>query len=89
MSKKNPKQAKAKEAKPATKKTFPEVKDAVFRRALEAAGGYPQLAEALGISRQAAHKWDSVPDRFAVKLEELYGIPRALTAPHLYAGMKT
>lgn len=68
---------------------FAHIENEVFRRALEASKGYTQLAAALGISRQSVHKWDAVPDRFAVRLEELYGIPRALTAPHLYAGMKS
>ena len=71
------------------KKSFNYVKSIPLRRALEASGGHTQLAAALGISRQSVHKWDAVPDRFAVRLEELYGIPRALTAPHLYAGMES
>lgn len=86
------KQTKSKRAKVATapeaaKKTFPEVPNVALRRALEAAGGYPQLGDALGVSRQSIHKWDAVPDRFAVRLEQLYGIPRHVTAPHLYEGM--
>lgn len=60
------------------------VENDVFRRALLAAKGYTKLAEALEVTRQSVHKWDAIPDRFAVKVEELFGIPRHETAPHLY-----
>lgn len=82
---------KAKRAEVATApkpaKTFSEIKNVGLRLALEAAGGYPQLGAALSVSRQSVHKWEAVPDRFAVTLEQLYGIPRHVTAPHLYEGM--
>lgn len=79
---------KPKKEKPKPKaKKFPDVKNKGLRLALEAAGGYPKLAGALGISRQSVHKWEAVPDRFAVTVEQLYGIPRNVTAPHLYEGM--
>lgn len=86
------KQSKSKRAEvakdaPKPAKKFPEVTNVGLRKALERAGGYPQLGEALGVSRQSVHKWDAVPDRFAVTLEQLYGIPRYETAPHLYEGM--
>lgn len=84
MTKKKPKRTKAPEPE---KKTFPEVRDPVFRRALEAAGGFTQLGEALKVSRQGVHKWDKIPERFALKLEELYGIPRRDTAPSMFKGM--
>lgn len=74
-------------AAPEPAKKFPEIKNEGLRLALEAAGGFPQLGTALGVSRQSVHKWDRVPDRFAVEVERLYAIPRAVTAPHLYAGM--
>lgn len=75
----------AKAPKPA--KQFRDVVNIGLRSALEKAGGYPQLGAALGVSRQSVHKWEFIPDRFAVRVEELYGIPRHITAPHLYAGM--
>jgi len=90
MIKKNPKRNKAARSSNQTAKLkakFAHIENGVFRRALIAAKGYTQLAEALEVSRQSVHKWDAVPDRFAVKLEELYGIPRYETAPHLYEGM--
>jgi hypothetical protein len=55
-----------------------------FRAAVTKAGGIAKLALALGVSRQAIHKWEAIPDRFAVRVEELYKIPRAEVAPHLY-----
>jgi DNA-binding transcriptional regulator YiaG len=87
--KKKTKSKRAEVAKDAPKpaKKFPEVKNLALRKTLEKAGGYPQLAAALGISRQSVHKWEAVPDRFAVTVEQLYGIPRYEIAPHLYEGM--
>lgn len=85
------KPSKTKQAKvaiaPKPAKKFPDVINKGLRQALEAAGGYPQLGKALGVSRQSVHKWEAVPDRFAVTVEQLYGIPRAIVAPHLYDGM--
>lgn len=65
----------------ATKKRTPEE---AFEAAKEAAGNLPKLAKALGVSRQALYKRTTIPDRFAKQVEELYGIPRAEIAPHLY-----
>lgn len=87
--KKQSKSKRAEAAEDASKsaKKFPDVSNPTLRKALERAGGYPQLGAALGVSRQSVHKWEAVPDRFAVQLEQLYGIPRYETAPHLYEGM--
>lgn len=80
---KAPKRAKVAAApKPAS--TFTEVANIPFRKALVAAGGYPELATALGVSRQAVYKWGAIPDRFAPTVEKLYGISRKEIAPHLY-----
>jgi hypothetical protein len=73
-------------AAPETPK-FTEVENQVFRKALQLAGGYPQLGSALGVSRQSVHKWTEIPERFAPRIEELYGIPRAKVAPRLYKGL--
>ncbi len=88
--KKATKKAKQPEATvdPDLESKFAHIENEALRRALIASKGYSKLSKDLGISRQGLYKWDSVPERFAVRLEELYGIPRALTAPHLYVGMK-
>lgn len=72
---------------PRSPKTFSDVKNTLLRTALTKAGGYPQLAAALGISRQSVHKWDAIPERFAVQVETLYGIPREKIAPALFKGL--
>lgn len=88
MTKKPSKTKPAKAANaPKPAKQFPDVPNKGLRLSLEAAGGYPQLAKALEVSRQSVHKWEAVPDRFAVRIEQLYGIPRATIAPHLYEGL--
>jgi hypothetical protein len=74
---------------PEPEKKFNDVKNLPFRKALQLAGGYTKLASDLGVSRQMAHRWEAIPDRLALKVEELYGIPRQETAPHLYKGMVT
>lgn len=58
-----------------------------FRKCVIAAKGFTNLANDLEVSRQAISKWEVVPERFAVKCEELYGVPRELIAPELYKGM--
>lgn len=83
MSKKTAPAAKRKAPEP-KKKTFPDVENDGLRLALEAAGGWPQLAAALNISRQGVHKWKAIPDRLALKVERLYGIPQKVTVPHLF-----
>ena len=48
-------------------------------KAVEAAGGIPQLADALGVSRQAAYVWvrkGGVPLKRAIQIEKLYKISR-------------
>lgn len=66
---------------------FDHIGNIPLRKALLRAGGFTALGEALGVSRQSIHKWDAIPDRFAVQVEELYGIPRAQIAPHLFKGL--
>lgn len=75
---------KKKVKEPKTERDFSDVKNPELRKALAKAGGYPQLGKALGVSRQAVHGWETIPDRLAPKCEELFGIPREKIAPHLY-----
>lgn len=64
--------------------------EAWFAYAIKRAGGIPQLAAAIGVSRQAIYggpkqaAWTKIPDRFVPLVHKLYGIPREQLAPHLY-----
>lgn len=57
-----------------------------FAYAVKKAGGVPQLAEAMGVSRQTIHaSWRGrFPDKYVVLAEKTFGIPRKVLAPHLY-----
>lgn len=57
-----------------------------FAFCVKKAGGIPQVAEALGVSRQAIHaNWRGrFPDKYVVQAEKAFGIPRKVLAPHLY-----
>ena len=68
--------------------TFDDVADQWLRLALQRAGSREKLAEALGVSRQMVHRYTKIPDRFAVKVEELYGIPRFEIAPEMFKGLR-
>lgn len=49
-------------------------------KVIEAAGDRRQLAEALGVTRQAVHNWvvrGCVPPDKAIEIEKRYGIPAA------------
>ena len=57
-----------------------------FAYIITKAGGIPQVAEALGVSRQTIHaNWGGrIPDKYVVEAEKAFGIPRKVLAPHLY-----
>jgi len=57
-----------------------------FAYCVKKAGGIPQIAKALGTSRQAIHaNWRGrFPDKYVVQAEKAFGIPRKVLAPHLY-----
>jgi len=57
-----------------------------FAYCTKKAGGITPLAERMGVTRQNVHAcWhDRFPDKYVVKAEQEFGIPRALLAPHLY-----
>jgi hypothetical protein len=48
--------------------------------------GITQIARDMGVSRQTIYaSWHGVfPDKYVVRAEKLYGIPRRYLAPHLY-----
>lgn len=46
------------------------------------------IAEHVGISRQAVHKWPAVPIRFVGKIELLTGMPKSQILPHTFAAFK-
>lgn len=69
-------------------RTFTDVENPQLRTALEKAGGHAKLAAALGVSRQVVYRWPAIPERFAVKCEQLYGIPRQEIAPALFEGLE-
>lgn len=53
---------------------------------IKQSGGIGALAERLGISPQAVHKWrkSGVPAERILELEELSGVPREVIRPDLY-----
>lgn len=57
-----------------------------FAYCVKKAGGIPQLAAIMGVSRQTIHaSWKSrFPDKYVVQAEKAFGVPRADLAPHLY-----
>ncbi len=58
--------------------------EAGLRRAYEAAGGIPALADALGINRTGVWRWKRVPAERVGQIERLYGVPRAILRPDLF-----
>jgi hypothetical protein len=57
-----------------------------FAYCVQKAGGVPQLAELMGVSRQTVHgSWKGrFPDKHVVQAEKVFGVPRAVLAPHLF-----
>ena len=47
-------------------------------------GRRANLAESLGISRQALYSWKSIPAEHVLKIEEITGISRHDLAPDIY-----
>ena len=46
------------------------------------------IADHVGVSRQAVHKWPAVPIRFVGDIEKLTGIPKRDILPHTFAAFK-
>lgn len=62
------------------RKTF----DPIVQRVIDAAGGVPGLAAALGISVPSIYSWKRVPAERVAAVERLTGIPRHEIRPTLY-----
>jgi Bacterial toxin YdaS len=67
---------------------FPPEREALMR-AIKEAGGLRELAEHLGISKQAVHQWkDRIPADYIVTIEHVTGVLRQELRPDLYQGMR-
>ena len=52
------------------------------------AGGCSRLASSLGIKSHATVlRWKRVPDKYLVKIEQVFGIPREELRPDLFCGL--
>ena len=60
------------------------VLDRGLRLAIQAAGGYSELAEALGIRPQSVWQWTQVPLNRVVQVEKVTGVSRRKLRPELY-----
>lgn len=60
----------------------------IVREAAEKAGGIQNLADALGIRRQAFYMWEKVPAERVIPIEQATGIPRQKIRPDLYPPQK-
>lgn len=54
------------------------------QRAIDAAGGIPALADALGIRVPSVYSWRRVPPTRVLELERITGIPRHELRPDIY-----
>lgn len=61
------------------------VEDRGLRLALQAAGGYAELANALGIRSQSVFQWQRVPLHRVVEVEKATGVPREKLRPELFS----
>jgi DNA-binding transcriptional regulator YdaS (Cro superfamily) len=52
--------------------------------ALKSAGSAAGLARALGVTRQAIHKWQRIPAERVRDVERVTGVPRETLRPDLY-----
>ena len=55
-----------------------------LQAAIKAAGGLSAFARLLGITPQSVIKWDRVPRKRIVAIEQKTGVARELLAPELY-----
>lgn len=55
-----------------------------IEKAAVAAGGFPALADRLGITRQALYQWQRIPAERVIDIERISGVPRHELRPDLY-----
>ena len=55
-----------------------------LKRAVDAYGGYREMARSLDLSEQAVRKWQRVPEAHVARVSEDTGIPRWELRPDLY-----
>lgn len=66
--------------------TFPIMEPSELRKRV---GGCKKLAEGLGLrSHSAVLKWNKIPDKHIVTIEEKFGIPREQLRPDLYRSVR-
>lgn len=58
-------------------------------RAINAAGGFAEVARSLGRTRQAVIQWERVPVEHVLRLESLSGVPRHQLRPDVYPNETT
>ena len=58
--------------------------DDMTQRAIALAGGSKQLAEHLGVTRQAIEQWRRIPPRHVLTIERLTGLSRYDLRPDIY-----
>lgn len=56
----------------------------ILHHAAQKVGGIPQLAQKLGISRQAIYYWTRIPADRVVEIERITGIDRRELRPDIF-----
>ena len=56
----------------------------ILMHAAQKVGGMAQLAEKLGIARQAIYQWSRIPAERVVEVERITGVPRVELRPDLF-----
>lgn len=56
----------------------------ILMHAADKVGGVAQLAEKIGVSRQAIYQWSRIPAERVVDVERATGIPRSELRPDIF-----
>ena len=56
----------------------------ILKHAAEKVGGMAQLADKLGIARQAVYQWSRIPVERVAEVERITGVPRAELRPDIF-----